>query len=155
MLKDDFLILEMEKDVLSGYLAEIVDNSWPFTEKAESGTFPTLKDEEDTLDLLEDDLETILNEPVLIEPPLDTDLEADFPVVNEVMDTLNVSHDIKIYLNQICLSHNHDGLCGCPLHSQPEGSCGEGQPGGGRWNLSSSPRRVIFELPLFSCRRWQ
>lgn len=138
---------DVEKDESSDDLAEMVNDPLPDTEKADSGTFPTLKEEDDTLDLLEDDLETVLNEPVFTEPPLDTDLEADFPVVNEDMDTLNVSHDIKIYLNRIYLSHTHGDLCGCLLHSQSEVSCGEGQPGDGRLSLNSSLRRVISEFP--------
>lgn len=138
---------DVEKDESSDDLAEMVNDPLPDTEKADSGTFPTLKEEEDTLDLLEDDFGVILNEPVLTALPLDTDLEADFPVVNEVMRILKVSHDIKIYLNRIYLSHSHGGLCGCLLHSQSEGSCGEGQPGDERWSLGSSLRRGISEFP--------
>lgn len=147
MLKDDFLMPEEEKEVSPLDSVEMVNDPLPFTEKADSGTFPTLKEEEDTLDLLEDDFGVVLNEPVLTALPLDTDLEADFPVVNEDMDTLNVSHDIKIYLNRIYLSRTHGDLCGCLLHSQSEVSCGEGQPGDGRLSLNSSLRRVISEFP--------
>ena len=87
-----------------------------------------------------------LKEPLLTEPFLDTAEDADFPVVNEVINRLNETLDIKIYPIKKCLSRNHGDLCGCPLHYQLGGSCGEVQPGDEHWHSDSSQRRGISEL---------